>query len=124
VARDEGQDYFVCVRLERCHSGPLAAVARPCLLPRIAVREQVGPGQPDRRQDLLRIAALKTVDQRLTVLSGDGKEKRKIPVISLQTIDLPITDDTVLRGDSKAFLTAFFWHKSNGINDFDCPIRL
>ena len=38
---------------------------------------------------------------------GDGKEKRKIPVICLQVIDLPITDDPALRGDSKLFPTAF-----------------
>jgi hypothetical protein len=36
-----------------------------------------------------------------------GKEKRKIPVISLQAIDLPITYNTVLRGYSKPFPAAF-----------------
>jgi hypothetical protein len=44
----------------------------------------------------------------LAVRMGDGKEKRKIPVISFQAIDLPITYDTTLRGDSKPFPTGFF----------------
>jgi hypothetical protein len=38
---------------------------------------------------------------------GDGKEKSKIPVISLQAIDLPVTDGLILCGDSKPFPTAF-----------------
>jgi hypothetical protein len=39
---------------------------------------------------------------------GDGKEKRKIHVIVLQSIDLPITDAPVFRGNSKPFPSTVF----------------
>jgi hypothetical protein len=41
-------------------------------------------------------------------LVGDGKEKRKIPVIGLQAIDLPTKRDNVLRAYSSLFLGPFW----------------
>jgi hypothetical protein len=38
---------------------------------------------------------------------GDGKEQRKILVLSLQAIDLPLPYDAGLRGDSIPFATVF-----------------
>jgi hypothetical protein len=38
---------------------------------------------------------------------GDGKEKRKIPVISLQATDLPIKRDNIFCGYSESFPEAF-----------------
>jgi hypothetical protein len=56
-------------------------------------------------------------------LLGDGKEQRKIPVLNLQAIDVPIKCDHVLRGDSKSFPGPFL-HNPNKISGFDSPTRL
>jgi hypothetical protein len=57
-------------------------------------------------------------------LTGIGKDLCKILVVSPQAIDLPIIYDTLLRGHSKPLPAAFFGHKLNEINGFDCQIRL
>jgi hypothetical protein len=55
---------------------------------------------------------------------GDGKEKRKISVLSLQAIDSSIKYGNLLHGYFKPFPRVYFRHTPNEINDFDHQMLL
>jgi hypothetical protein len=55
---------------------------------------------------------------------GDGKEQRKIPLLNLKAMDLPLKCDNALRGSSNSFPGAFFAIGLMTSTIFDSPMRL